>query len=208
MESPTTGNLWGVWGAGPTDLFAVGDSNTILHFDGWLWRKMEDDPEKSDAFKCVWGRSGRDVYAAGDDGTLQHYDGAGWRRMASGTEASIRKIGGTPSGVLFAVDGDGGVTRAEALTLSLPPAVAEGAGRQAARGVAAIPSPRPEDLRVSLVSSSPSDVGVPAAVTIPAGRVSAAFDARFWITPWRTAPVRCASRRRPRALPPGLRRWR
>ena len=134
MECPASGRLSGVWGANGTDAFAVGDSNTILYFDGWLWRKMDDDPEKTDHFKSIWGRSGTDVYAVGDDGAIEHYDGAGWRRMSSGTEASLRRIQGTPSGVLFAVDSDGAVLRAEAITLSLPKGVEEGAGAGSGSG--------------------------------------------------------------------------
>ena len=112
----------------------------------------------------------------GDDGTIEHYDGDRWRRMSSGTDAGLRRIQGTPSGVLFAVDSDGAVLRAEAITLSLPEGVEEGAGAGAVQGMVRIPSPRTTDLVVSLASDSPSMLGVPVAVTIPAGAVSAAFD--------------------------------
>ena len=159
MESPASGRLWAVWGVGGTDAFAVGDSNAIVHFDGWLWRKMDDDPEKNDHFKSVWGRSGTDVYAVGDDGMIEHYDGVRWRRMASGTEAGLRRIQGTPGGVLFAVDSGGAVLRAEAVTLSLPEGAEEGAGAGAVQGMVRIPSPRTADLLVSLYLRQPVHAG-------------------------------------------------
>ena len=34
MDSGTSQDLWGVWGTGENDVYAIGNSGTILHFDG------------------------------------------------------------------------------------------------------------------------------------------------------------------------------
>ena len=40
MNSGTTYYLGGVWGSSGTDVFAVGGSGTILHYDGTNWSAM------------------------------------------------------------------------------------------------------------------------------------------------------------------------
>ena len=47
MESGVTEySVKGIWGSSPTDVFAVGSSETILHFDGnqqGIWTSMQND---------------------------------------------------------------------------------------------------------------------------------------------------------------------
>ena len=40
MDSGTTDTLWGVWGSSGSDVFAVGDNGTILHYNGSTWSPM------------------------------------------------------------------------------------------------------------------------------------------------------------------------
>lgn len=63
-----------------------------------------------------------------------------------------------------------------ALTVTLPPAVAEGDGTLAAAGTVRISGTLTTALTVSLTSSDTSELTVPAIVTIPAGATSATFD--------------------------------
>lgn len=49
-------------------MFAVGDSGTILHFDGAAWTKMEHANAPAD-LNHVPGVD-RDVYVVGDDGVI------------------------------------------------------------------------------------------------------------------------------------------
>ena len=68
---PRGNALNAVWGAGPADVFAVGDYGTILHYDGTAWKKMTSGT--TNRLWGVWGSSSQDVFAVGDLGTiLQH----------------------------------------------------------------------------------------------------------------------------------------
>jgi len=107
------GYLEGIWGTSPSEVFAVGHSGTILHFDGSAWSQMTDGVPSGDqyVFSDVTGTSPRDVYAVGDaagQGLLLHYDGSTWTPIASGTEAILRGAWVTPSGEVIVV-GDYGV---------------------------------------------------------------------------------------------------
>ena len=87
VPSSTATNLWDVWGSSATDVWAVGDGGTILHYGGAVWEPALDSV--SYAFRGIWGSGPRDIWAVGFrslDSTapvLFHYDGVGWSRDAS-----------------------------------------------------------------------------------------------------------------------------
>lgn len=68
-------DLFDVWGAESDDVFAVGESGTILHWDGTAWSDMAGGGD--DDLRAVWGTTGDNVYAVGD--RLYHYDGSAWQ---------------------------------------------------------------------------------------------------------------------------------
>ena len=74
MTSGTTNDLRGVWGSSGTDVFAVGESGTILHYDGSgsNWSSMLYGWTDMD-FMGVWGSSGTDVFAVEWNGDILHY---------------------------------------------------------------------------------------------------------------------------------------
>jgi len=100
--SGTTRYLWAVWGSSPSDVFAVGDSATILHYDGSNWSQQPaariTGVWGSDALSIrdVWGSSATDVFAVGLDSRnsgrsgrvpfspIWHYDGTTWTQAAVG----------------------------------------------------------------------------------------------------------------------------
>lgn len=65
---------------------------------------------------------------------------------------------------------------ADKLSLLIPTEATEGSGPLVAAGHLSLPLPRSSPLQVSLFSSYPSKVNVPAAVTIPTGASSVSFD--------------------------------
>jgi hypothetical protein len=77
------GILTAIWGASPSDVFAVGAAGRsagrprgalILHYDGkGPWREMKAGTKKE--LTAVWGSGPEDVYAVGDYGTILHYEG-------------------------------------------------------------------------------------------------------------------------------------
>ena len=98
---PTTNTLNGVWGSSPNNVFAVGYSGTILHFDGAVWSEMSSGT--SNTLKDIWGSSEDDVYAVGANGTILHYDGSNWAPMTSGTYYHFEGVWGSSANDVFAV---------------------------------------------------------------------------------------------------------
>ena len=68
----TSIDLRGIWGSAADDIFAVGISGRIIHFDGTTWREMTSGTTEH-FYGGVWGTSRSNVYAVGDDGTIMHF---------------------------------------------------------------------------------------------------------------------------------------
>lgn len=106
--------LFAVWGNGSNDVFAVGGSGTILHFDGTNWTPMAWGG--GFGFEGVWGSSGNDVYAVGGAdgfglayGIILHYDGSCWREVFSTTEYQFTDVWGSNENDVFAATSRGPV---------------------------------------------------------------------------------------------------
>jgi len=88
--TPTHAALYGVWGAGAGDVFAVGIDGTILRRDAVEWRSMASGT--TEILAAVSGTSASDVYAVGSAGTILHFDGSAWSPMASGTGELLQSV--------------------------------------------------------------------------------------------------------------------
>lgn len=120
--------VFGLWGASPDDLWAVGGvanrEGFAWHYDGDAWSVSDlpaDLPRAADgeipALFKVWGRSPDDVWAVGDLGTVLHYDGDGWSLVPAetndtlftvyGNEDEVFAVGGLAEGVVLRGDEDG-----------------------------------------------------------------------------------------------------
>ena len=66
MASGTDVTLRDVWGTSSTNVFAVGDDATILHYDGSEWTHMEVD--ETWGFYGIFGSSPTNVCAVGPTG--------------------------------------------------------------------------------------------------------------------------------------------
>jgi hypothetical protein len=83
MSSGVTSDLQSVWGSVSTDVFAVGNSGTIIHYDGNVWGPMSSGITND--LQSVWGSASTDVFAVGSSGTIIHYDGNTWGPMTRNT---------------------------------------------------------------------------------------------------------------------------
>jgi hypothetical protein len=129
MDTPGTGIVFGIWGSGPDDLWAVGGNfggasgAFVWRSDGGPWRLAEGFPTDlagDHAAWKVWGSGPDDVYVVGTRGLLLHYDGAGFTPIDSGTERQLLTVhvrgdravavGGAFTGVIVE-RGDEGVWR-------------------------------------------------------------------------------------------------
>ena len=108
MDSGSTENLNGIWGAASDDIFAVGDNGTILHYDGSSWSSMTSGTTEN--LNAIHGVSGSSILAAGDNGTILHYDGSSWTSMTSGTTENLLSVFYLSSYYACAVGENGTVT--------------------------------------------------------------------------------------------------
>jgi hypothetical protein len=86
-------------------VFAVGDTGTILHYNGTSWSAMSSGTVQP--LYGVWGSAGNDVYAVGGGGIMLHYDGSTWSYINSGTINTLYGVWGNSANDVFAV-GDTG----------------------------------------------------------------------------------------------------
>jgi uncharacterized membrane protein len=119
MESGTSAQLRGVWGTSSSNVFAVGNNGTILHYSGNAWNTMPSGTTVT--LREIWGSSPSDVFAVGDNGTILHYDGNAWNTMPSGTTAGIEGIWGSSSSDVFAVGDNGTILRYDGNSWSTMP---------------------------------------------------------------------------------------
>lgn len=116
MASNTSKDLFGIWGDSEKNIFAVGDSGTILYYNGSSWTKM---PSVSFyPLYGVWGSSKTDVFAVGgnwNSSVILNYDNTGisqnWTEMlVSGADIPYGVWGASKDNV-FAVGNSGTILR-------------------------------------------------------------------------------------------------
>lgn len=115
LDSGTTEDLWGVWGAATDDLWVVGGDAldgdpVILRWDGAAFTPVALDPAQNDRlahslFK-VWGIDGR-TFAVGQFGLILEWDGGQWVQMPTGAAATddFVSLWGTSASNIVAVGG-------------------------------------------------------------------------------------------------------
>lgn len=111
MNSGTSRGLSWIWGSDSDNAFAVGESGTILNYDGSNWSTMSSG--STVWLRGIWGSGDQDIFAVGGDiesgggirGTILHYDGNGWTEMHSGT--FLYGVWGSGSNDVFAAGPDG-----------------------------------------------------------------------------------------------------
>lgn len=81
VPTPTRANLNAVWGSSDEDVWAVGGTDVVLHFDGKAWRKatIASSLLSGGDLRDVWG-AGEDVWVVGGSSLVLHYDGRAWDR--------------------------------------------------------------------------------------------------------------------------------
>ena len=105
MTIGTTNNLNGVWGSSGSDVFAVGNSGSIFHYDGIAWSAVASPTTEN--LNGIWGSSATDAFAVGDNGTILQYDGLNWLTIPSVTTNNLNRVWGNSDSDVFVV-GDAG----------------------------------------------------------------------------------------------------
>lgn len=106
-------HLYAIWGSGPSDVFAVGDLGTILHFDGKKWSGMSSGTDVP--LYGVWGSGPTHVLAVGGTSKTRlvlRYDGLSWTTaLAAERGGPLRSVWGNGASDVFAVAPAGVVLR-------------------------------------------------------------------------------------------------
>jgi len=77
-------------GGGPTDVWAVGDGGTIIHFDGNRWTPSVSGTSQS--LQVVRAGDVGEAWAAGRVGTILRFTKGAWRAIESGTKNHLFAI--------------------------------------------------------------------------------------------------------------------
>lgn len=89
MEWDLGADAGDIHGLAPDDIWAVGDNETLWHFDGLDWAKIRSTPNGEDTDQ-IWVVGPDDVWAAGTfSGFAFHWDGVNW------TDHDVSKWGGS-----------------------------------------------------------------------------------------------------------------
>lgn len=100
--------LWGVWGAATDDVYAVGNTGTILHWDGKSWKR-----QLGGAARDLFAISGNDVAiaAVGADGEGFTSFGGGFGTDPTGVNGTLRGIAVLGGQDAIAVGDNGAIVR-------------------------------------------------------------------------------------------------
>src|SRR5262249_3994561 len=104
LKSQTTTQLRAVWGSGPSDVYAVGATGTIVHSDdgGVTWTARQSGTTSN--LWGIWGASSSDIYIVGDPGTARHSEDGGvtWQECTGIPAMAVEGVTGVSQGQVFA----------------------------------------------------------------------------------------------------------
>lgn len=102
MTTPGTDTVFGIWGASPTDLWAVGGASDATGGFAWrlrgaAWEAEPALPADVPATAAIWkvfGTSASDAWLVGSNGVSLHWDGGAFTRGATGVGSSLFTVHG------------------------------------------------------------------------------------------------------------------
>jgi len=104
---PQPYNIKDAWAISSTDVYAVGDAGTIIHYDGRNWSGIAG--LRTGTFRSVWASSATDVWVVGDGGiALRGSASAGWTpvTLPVGTSSLLRVRGSSATSVSIVGSGN------------------------------------------------------------------------------------------------------
>ncbi len=116
QPSGTTQNLWGIWGADASNIWAVGNAGTILKWNGSTWTPQTSGT--SQPLFAVWGTDVNNVWVIGNAGTILKWDGSTWSPQTSGTTKYMDGLWGTDVNNVWTVGETGTILKWDGSTWS------------------------------------------------------------------------------------------
>jgi hypothetical protein len=80
------------WGSGPTDLRAVTESGSVLHWDGCV---VQLEHQVATPLKGIWGAAASDIWAVGSGDAVLRYNGSIWSALNKPTTSDLRDVWGS-----------------------------------------------------------------------------------------------------------------
>ena len=108
VVSATDLTLRAIHALSASDVWAVGDESTLVHYDGSAF-SLRSQPAAADAgarppaLRGVWASAADDVWAVGDLGGLWHFDGQSFASQMAPSTDSLNAIFGLAKDKVFAV---------------------------------------------------------------------------------------------------------
>ena len=72
--APSDETMQGIWGSSTTDVYIVGNTGTVVHYNGTTWATQ--DSETSRNLRGVWGSDNAHIWAVGASSAIQKYTGS------------------------------------------------------------------------------------------------------------------------------------
>lgn len=101
-------SMAGIWGSGPSNVFAVGQKGDIARFDGSSWATALVNPAVgATGYHALFGIAPDNVYAVGNGGLVEHFDGSTWSFVVRTGTGNLRGVwGGVTTHDFYAVADD------------------------------------------------------------------------------------------------------
>jgi hypothetical protein len=112
-------NLYGVFAVNPSLAFAVGDTGTMLRWDGTLWASILSGTPNT--LRGIWMASSTDGWAVGDAGTIVRWNGLAWAAETSPTANQLNSVQALTSTDVWAVGNLGTILHRNGLGWTLVP---------------------------------------------------------------------------------------
>jgi len=94
----------GVWQDTPSDIYAVGNGSTIVHYNGSTWSTVTTSLGTGKVFASVYGFGPSDVWLVGHGGVSAHYNGTTWTNVTTpGSNQYLDGVWGSATNDVYAV---------------------------------------------------------------------------------------------------------
>lgn len=105
QPKPSGATIYGIYGASPNQVWAVGDGGTILLWNGVLWANY--DSPVLENLHGIWGSGKDDIWAVGNNATILHWDGLEWRKVPQPFPNALAAVHGSSAHRAVAVGTQG-----------------------------------------------------------------------------------------------------
>ncbi|WP_164017410.1 putative metal-binding motif-containing protein [Pyxidicoccus trucidator] len=106
---PGLARLNGVWVVNERVAFAVGNSNSVLRWNGTSWSKMDFPDDNVESLTSVIAFGANLAYATAYNGRIYRYNGQRWEEVFEDTSLRINDIAGTSPADLWVVGENGAI---------------------------------------------------------------------------------------------------